>query len=81
MSRWTKIFDQMNRSPSNVPFTDLCAMAEHLGYLHERDKGSHKIYRFAGRPVLSFQKIGSKAKVYQVRQLLDAIELYKIEVT
>jgi predicted RNA binding protein YcfA (HicA-like mRNA interferase family) len=69
----------MRTSRANVRFSDLVSMVLHIGYTHARTTGSHMIFTCPGRPVLTLQPIGGKAKPYQVRQVLDVIEQYGIE--
>ena len=70
----------MRAGRANVRFSDLVSLVLHIGYTHSRTTGSHMIFTYPGRPVLSLQPVRGKAKPYQVRQVLDVIEQYGIEV-
>ena len=71
-----KIIDQMRREPTNVRFGDLKKVCE--GYFGKpRQPGtSHAIFKtpWIGDPRINIQDDKGKAKTYQVRQVLLAIE-------
>jgi hypothetical protein len=63
-------------SDANIDFDDLCRMLRSLGF-DERVRGSHHIFRKHGvRELVNLQREGSKAKVYQVRQVRRVILRY-----
>ena len=66
--------------PRNIRFSDLTNLVEGLGFRLDRIRGSHHIYV---HPVLddalNLQPRGGQAKEYQVRQLLNLIERYNLE--
>jgi hypothetical protein len=63
-------------SDANVDFDDLCRMLRSLGF-DERVRGSRHIFRKDGvRELVNLQREGSKAKVYQVRQVRGVILRY-----
>ena len=67
----------MRQNPADVRFADACKVATQ--YFGEPRQGgtSHKVWRmpWAGDPRVNMQKgKGGKAKPYQVRQLLAAID-------
>ena len=81
MSRWTKVLDQVRRTPRNVRFADLCGLVERVGYELDRTRGSHRHYRKPGYPGINLQAAkGGKAKHYQVRQVLAILDEYELEV-
>ncbi len=69
-------------SPSNLSFNELCLLAEKYGFSFRKQKGSHKIYKHDQYPqLMNFQpdkRNKSKAKKYQVNQLIDFIENNKL---
>lgn len=71
-----KILEAMRREPRNVRFADLFKLCvEHFG--KPRQSGtSHAIFRtpWPGDPRVNIQNDKGKAKVYQVRQALAAID-------
>lgn len=76
MTTMRKILDQMRREPANVRFQDLRKVCE--AYFGEpRQQGSsHLVFKtpWPGDPRVNIQDSGGKAKPYQVRQVLRAID-------
>ena len=70
-----KIVEQMRENPKDVKFRDLCKVCDYY-FGEPRPKGSHRIYRtpWQGDPRINIQDDNGKAKAYQVRQVLQAIE-------
>jgi hypothetical protein len=70
------ILARMRRNPRGVRFSDLCKVCDH--YFGKPRKGgtSHRVYKtpWAGDPRVNIQNAGGKAKAYQVRQVLLAVE-------
>ena len=77
MSKLEKILTEMEKSPQNVTFADLHKIASHF-FGEPRNQGtSHHVYKmpWLGDPRVNIQKgKGGKAKVYQVKQVLAAIQ-------
>jgi hypothetical protein len=78
--RKERLLEKAKASPHNLRFDELCKLAEEFGWVFERQNASsHKIYsnpnlsESNGR-MMNFQSKHGKAKLYQVKQLLDAIE-------
>jgi hypothetical protein len=72
---------EMRNNPNGVRFPDLCRVCETY-FGQPRQKGtSHRIYRtpWLGDPRVNIQDDKGKAKVYQVRQVLKAIERWDYE--
>jgi len=71
----------MRNNPKGVRFADLCRVCEKY-FGQPRQKGtSHRIFRtpWLGDPRVNIQDDKGKAKVYQVRQVLKAIERWEYE--
>lgn len=70
------ILEKMRREPANVRFSDLMKVCEeHFG--NSRQNGtSHTIFKtpWIGDPRINIQSDKGKAKAYQVRQVLLAIQ-------
>jgi hypothetical protein len=80
MDKYEKLLLRILRgvSDANIRFEDLRALLLHLGF-EERIKSSHHIFRKAGIDErINLQREGSKAKVYQVRQVPALILKYKL---
>ena len=69
----------MRRESSNVGFSDLRKVCQHYFGTPRQDGSSHAILKtpWAGDPRVNIQNAKGKAKPYQVRQVLQAID--KIE--
>ena len=71
----------MQDNPKGVRFADLCRICDHY-FGQARQKGSsHRVYKtpWQGDPRVNIQDERGKAKPYQVRQVLKAIERWKHE--
>ena len=80
MSRYEKLLIQILKgdSDSNVSFDELCNLVKKMGF-EERIKGSHHVFRKQGViEKINLQRDGSKAKIYQVRQVRDIILKYNL---
>ncbi len=80
MSRYGKLLFQILRgaADANVAFDDLCALLNRVGF-EERVSGSHHLFRKQGViEKINLQRDGSKAKVYQVRQVRVVLLKYKL---
>ncbi len=66
------------KSDANIDFNALCRLLNDFGF-DERVKGSHHIFtRNDIEEIINIQPIGSKAKVYQVKQVRNLILKYKL---
>lgn len=75
-----KILKEMRTSPKGVRFNDLQKVCVHYFGQPRQSGSSHSVYKtpWFGDPRVNIQNHKGKAKPYQVRQVLLAIE--KIEV-
>ena len=71
----------MKKNPTNVRFADLCKVCEYYFGKARQSGTSHKIYKtpWQGDPRVNIQNNKGKAKVYQVKQVLTAIERLEVE--
>ena len=76
MSTIAQILDQMVREPANVRFTDLRKVCEEFFGPARQSGSSHVIFKtpWIGNPRINIQDAKGKAKPYQVRQVLLAIQ-------
>lgn len=76
MSSAKKILDQMRKEPTNVRFADLRKACESFFGEPRQNGTSHLIFKmpWPGDPRVNIQDAGGKAKPYQVRQVLQAID-------
>jgi predicted RNA binding protein YcfA (HicA-like mRNA interferase family) len=80
MTQQGKVLSKILRgtSDANIPFDELCALLVHIGFA-ERIRGSHHIFSHTGiEEILNLQPSGSKAKVYQVKQVRNVILKYHL---
>jgi hypothetical protein len=80
MTKIDDIFLQMKRNPKDVKFADLCKICEKFFGEPRQNARNHRIYKtpWQGDPRINIQNNKGKAKAYQVKQVLLAIE--KLEV-
>lgn len=66
----------MRESPNNVRFADLCKVCDWYFGPPRQYVGSHRVYKtpWAGDPRINIQSHCGKAKVYQVNQVLKAVD-------
>ncbi len=71
----------LKRNPKDIRFSDLCRVCDHFFGEARHKKSSHRIYKtpWPGDPRVNIQNDKGKAKAYQVKQVLLAIE--KLEVS
>jgi len=71
-----KILAQMRANPRNVSYADLAKVCEHHFGTPRMTGGSHAVYKtpWPGDPRVNIQNDHGRAKPYQVRQVLAAIE-------
>ena len=73
MAKLASIINEMRRNPKGVRFDDLRKVCD---FGTPRITGSHCVYKtpWQGDPRVNIQRDGNKAKPYQVRQVLKAID-------
>lgn len=71
-----KILVEMRANPRNVRYEDLAKVCEHYFGPPRTMGGSHAVFRspWPGDPRVNIQNDHGKAKAYQVRQVLAAID-------
>lgn len=81
MSRIEDVLVQMEHNPADVRFSDLCKVYDHYFGRPRQEGTSHRVYKtpWSGDPRVNLQNKKGKARAYQVRQVLKAIERYTLE--
>ena len=81
MAAFRKILEQMRREPANVRFNDLRKICEEYFGKPRQEGTSHAIFKtpWPGDPRVNIQDAKGKAKPYQVRQVLQAIDKLESE--
>lgn len=76
MDKINELIKTMQGTPCNVKFSDLCKVCEHYFGKARQEGTSHRIYKtpWLGDPRVNIQDSKGKAKAYQVRQVLKAID-------
>jgi len=75
------IVAQMRNNPGGIRFADLCKVCDHYFGEARQTSGSHRVYKmpWSGDPRVNIQNNKGRAKTYQVRQILKAIERMELE--
>ena len=76
MASSEKILENMRQNPKGIRFNDLCKVCD-LYFGEARQSGSsHRIYKtpWQGDPRVNIQNHKGKAKAYQVKQVLKAVD-------
>ena len=81
MARIEDIVTRMRGGPGGIRFADLCRVCEHYFGEARQTGTSHRVYKtpWHGDPRINIQDDRGKAKAYQVKQVLKAIERLKYE--
>lgn len=66
--------ERARKNPASLKFSELCQLAELVGFNWTRTSGSHRMYRHPLGGTMNFQADGASAKAYQVSQLIDYID-------
>ena len=75
------ILVRMTGNPSNVRFADLSKVCDHFFGKARHKDGSHHVYKtpWTGDPRINIQNHKGKAKAYQVKQVLLALEKLEVD--
>ncbi len=75
------ILAKMRASPKGIRFNDLCKVCDAYFGEARQSGSSHRVYRtpWQGDPRVNIQNAKGKAKPYQVRQVVAAIERLEVE--
>ena len=70
------LIEILKRNPKNVRFSDLCKICDHYFGQPRQQQTSHRVYKtpWRGDPRINIQNDKGKAKAYQVKQVLAAVE-------
>lgn len=81
MPKITDLIDDMKRNPKGIRFQDLCKVCDHYFGKARQTGSSHRVYKtsWQGDPRVNIQNDKGKAKAYQVKQVLKAIERLEAE--
>ena len=81
MAKIKEILIAMQRNPKGIVFADLCKVCDHYFGEARQPGSSHRIYKtpWPGDPRVNIQSNKGKAKAYQVKQLIKAINRLEAE--
>ena len=81
MAKISDIIERMKQDPKDVRFSDLGKVCEFYFGEARQDGSSHRVYKtpWQGDPRVNIQNNKGKAKAYQVKQVLKAIERLEVE--
>jgi len=81
MSTVTKIVEEMEANPKGIRFSELQKVCEFYFGKARQSGSSHCIYKmpWSGDPRVNIQNSKGKAKPYQVKQVLLAIEQIEVK--
>ncbi|MDK1023201.1 MAG: toxin HicA [Gammaproteobacteria bacterium] len=75
------ILKQMRENPKGVRFNDLCKVCNSYFGKARQSGSSHRVYKtpWVGDPRVNIPNDKGKAKPYQVRQVLQAIDRLQVQ--
>ena len=75
------VVKELERSPSNVRFADLCKICDYYFGEARQKSSSHRIYKtpWRGDPRVNIQEKDGKGKDYQVKQVIKAIKRLEMQ--
>jgi hypothetical protein len=81
MSKVEDLIKHIQHNPGDVRFNDLCKVCDHYFGAFRQQGSSHRVYKtpWQGDPRINIQNDKGKAKAYQVKQVLLAIEKLEVE--
>jgi predicted RNA binding protein YcfA (HicA-like mRNA interferase family) len=75
-----KLLQKALTSPQNMRFNDMVTLVEAFGFCLSRVSGSHHIFVHPQiSQLVNLQEVKGEAKPYQVRQFLELVERYNLE--
>lgn len=74
MTKKEKLLKMACKNPKGLSFTDFTTLMKRFGWALDHQTGSHKIWYSKKGYRISVQNRNSKAKGYQVRRFLSALE-------
>ena len=81
MANILDILTQMRASPKSIRVNDLCKVCDFYFGNARQSGSSHRVYKtpWQGDPRVNIQNSKGKAKPYQARQVLQAVERLEVE--
>lgn len=81
MAKIIDILTLMRTNPKGIRFADLCKVCNAFFGEPRQSGSSHKVYKtpWQGDPRVNIQNAKGKAKAYQVKQVLHAIDRLEVQ--
>lgn len=81
MAKTDEILKRMRENPKGIRFADLCKVCDEYFGKARQSGSSHRVYRtpWKGDPRVNVQNSKGKAKAYQVKQVIQAIERLEVK--
>ncbi|CAA6805166.1 MAG: hypothetical prophage protein [uncultured Thiotrichaceae bacterium] len=81
MAKTDEILKRMRENPKGIRFADLCKVCDEYFGKARQSGSSHRVYRtpWKGDPRVNVQNSKGKAKAYQVKQVVQAIERLEVK--
>lgn len=81
MSKKQKLVQKLLHGSTNIRFSEAQVAVEAFGFVLTRISGSHHIYSHPDVPeMLNLQNYHGQVKPYQIKQFLEIIERYNLEI-
>ncbi len=75
-----KLLEKILSGSKNIRFSDFVTLVEAFGFELSRIRGSHHIFEHPDIPeILNLQNSKGQVKPYQIRQFLQLVEQYSLE--
>lgn len=76
----TKLFQKVLAGSKNIRFDEMRRLVEAFGFHQARITGSHHIFTHPQvQELVNLQEVNGKVKPYQIRQFLNLVEKYDLE--
>ena len=80
MSKKQKLLHRALANDRNFRFSEMVGLLNAFGFELDRVSGSHHIFKRTDIPaIINIQNVNGRVKPYQVRQFLNVIETYRLE--
>jgi predicted RNA binding protein YcfA (HicA-like mRNA interferase family) len=75
-----KLLEKVLSGSKNIRFNEMVSLIEAFGFRLSRVRGSHHIFTHPlVRELVNLQNVSGQAKPYQIRQFLQLVERYNLE--
>jgi len=75
-----KLLEKAVTSPKDIRFSEMVGLVKAFGFRLSRVSGSHHIFVHPDvKELVNIQNVRGKAKPYQIRQFLQLVEWYNLE--